>query len=388
MRQSGVVACWQAPRLGLTANEVRERLRYGDWQRLHHGVYATFTGRPDREAQLWGALLRAGPVAVLSHHTAAERHGLLPRPSAAIHVTVGSRNNPARNRKIPGVVVHRSAVILSRCHPAMTPPCTRVEETVLDLIKVARTPDEAYDWICRALGQRRTTAERIRAALQARERVPLGSYNLVMADDASAQAREDQRATHEDRDRVVEVLRLAAGDGRLTVEELDERVGAALTARTYGELTALVSDLPAARDTPAGPPGAPGPKDLVRIECHHSGARRDGQWLVPRRMQIQVTIGNVLLDFTQAILSWPALQIDVQIHSGTLTLVTRPGIMVDTDDLEILQASTVKVLAPWDPDVLVRFRIDVAGTLDVSSITARPPRRTLSQQQALPPPRP
>ena len=90
-------------------------------------------------------------------------------------------------------------------------------------------------------------------------------------------------------------------------------------------------------------------------------------------MQIQVTIGNVPLDFTQAILSWPALQIDVQIHSGTLTLVTRPGIMVDTDDLEILQASTVKVLAPWDPDVPVRFRIDVAGTLDVSSITA--PRR-------------
>ena len=113
-------------------------------------------------------------------------------------------------------------------------------------------------------------------------------------------------------------------------------------------------------------------------------------------MQIQVTIGNVPLDFTQAILSWPALQIDVQIHSGTLTLVTRPGIMVDTDDLEILQASTVKVLAPWDLDVPVRFRIDVAGSLDVSRITARPPRRTLSQQlllrrpllQPLPPPRP
>jgi len=126
---------------------------------------------------------------------------------------------------------------------------------------------------------------------------------------------------------VVEVLRLAAGDGRLTLEELDERVGAALTARTYGELTALVSDLSAARDAPAGP--------------------------------------------------------------------TRPGIMVDTDDLD-LRASTVKVLAPWDPDVPVRFRIDVAGTLDVSSITARPPRRTLGQQllrrrpllQALPPPVP
>jgi Domain of unknown function (DUF1707) len=223
-----------------------------------------------------------------------------------------------------------------------------------------------------------------------------------MADDASAQARgaemvprEDQRATHEDRDRVVDVLKLAAGDGRLTLEELDERVGAALTARTYGELTALVSDLPTARDIPAGPPGAPGPKDLVRIECRHSMARRDGQWLVPRRIQLQITYGRVTLDFTQAILSWPALQIDVQAHNGSVTLVTRPGIMVGTDDLEI-RHSTVKVLAPWDPDVPVRFRIDVAGTVDVCPIEAHPPRRTLRQRllrqqpqlQALPPSRP
>ena len=87
------------------------------------------------------------------------------------------------------------------------------------------------------------------------------------------------------------------------------------------------------------------------------------------------------LDFAQAILSWPALQIDVQAHNGSVTLVTRPGIMVDTDDLEI-RHSTVKVLAPWDPDVPVRFRIDVAGTVDVSTIKARPPRRTLSAAAA------
>jgi uncharacterized protein DUF1707 len=219
-----------------------------------------------------------------------------------------------------------------------------------------------------------------------------------MADEASAQARggemvprEDQRAAHEDRDRVVDVLRLAAGDGRLTLEELDERVEAALTARTYGELAALVSDLPAAQDTPTSPPGAPGPKDLVRIECHAGTARRDGQWLVPRRMQVRVTSGAVTLDFTQAILSWPSMQIDVEAHGSSVTLVTRPGILIETDDLDI-QGSTVKVAAPWDPGVPVRFRIDVAGTADASSIKARPPRRTLWQRlrrrplrQALPP---
>src|SRR6516225_3071509 len=79
------------------------------------------------------------------------------------------------------------------------------------------------------------------------------------------------RASHDDRDRTVEVLRVAAGDGRITAEELDERVGAALTARTYGELAALISDLPAAPGSlPLTPGSAPGakPKDLVRIECN------------------------------------------------------------------------------------------------------------------------
>ena len=56
----------------------------------------------------------------------------------------------------------------------------------------------------------------------------------------------DLRASHEDRDQVVEVLRVAAGDGRLTADELDERLEVALAARTFGELAALTADLPSA----------------------------------------------------------------------------------------------------------------------------------------------
>ena len=52
------------------------------------------------------------------------------------------------------------------------------------------------------------------------------------------------RASYEDRDKVAEQLRVAAGDGRLTADELDQRLEAALTARTYGELAALTADLP------------------------------------------------------------------------------------------------------------------------------------------------
>lgn len=52
------------------------------------------------------------------------------------------------------------------------------------------------------------------------------------------------RASDEDRERVAERLRRAATEGRLAPEELDERLGLALRARTYSQLRALVADLP------------------------------------------------------------------------------------------------------------------------------------------------
>jgi len=213
---------------------------------------------------------------------------------------------------------------------------------------------------------------------------PPSAYSLPMAEGESAQARGDElvpgghlRATHEDRNRVVEVLRVAAGDGRLTLEELDQRVGAALTARTYGELAALVSDLPAASESPAGASEVT-PKDVVRIDCHSATTRRDGPWMVPRRMQVRVTGGSVTLDFTKAVTWWPSLQLDVEVRAGSLRLVTRPGMVVSTDDL-VVRASSVKVRAPWGPGVPVRFRIDVAGTVASGGFKARPPRRSLWQ---------
>ena len=62
----------------------------------------------------------------------------------------------------------------------------------------------------------------------------------------------DLRASHADRDRVVDALRVAAGDGRLSAEELDTRLESALSARTLGELAELTADLPIAPAVPSG----------------------------------------------------------------------------------------------------------------------------------------
>src|SRR6516165_9439739 len=88
-------------------------------------------------------------------------------------------------------------------------------------------------------------------------------------DDGVAPA--ELRASHEDRDRVVELLRVAAGDGRLTAEELDERLEKTLNARTYGELAALSRDLPAGPAPLAGAV-AEKPKEMIRIDCRSGSA--------------------------------------------------------------------------------------------------------------------
>ena len=196
---------------------------------------------------------------------------------------------------------------------------------------------------------------------------PLGRGDDVAAHD-------DLRASHEDRDRIVEVLRVAAGDGRLTADELDERLETALTARTFGELAVLIRDLPAAPGLGTAEP-APVPRELARIDCQSSTATRDGRWLVPQRLEMRLVSGSVTLDFTEAVLSQPSLLINADMRSSSLKLVTKPGVVVETDDV-VTRSSTVKVRAPRGPQVPVTLRIQVSGNLSSSMITARPPRRT------------
>jgi hypothetical protein len=134
-------------------------------------VYTTFTGPVHREARLWAALRRAGPGAMLSHETAAEVHGLTSKPSAKIHITVPTSRRPAQHRPIRGVVIHRSDQSLPARLPEWKLPRTRIEDTVLDLVMLAKSFDEAYSWISRAVSERLVTAAMLREAMSARRRI-------------------------------------------------------------------------------------------------------------------------------------------------------------------------------------------------------------------------
>ncbi|MCZ4123057.1 DUF1707 SHOCT-like domain-containing protein [Streptomyces sp. H39-S7] len=180
------------------------------------------------------------------------------------------------------------------------------------------------------------------------------------------------RASHEDRDQVVERLRVAAGDGRLTAEELDERLEVALTARTYGELEVLLTDLPAAGPGWVGAP-VPAPKDRSRIAVDSASTKREGTWAVPRQMEIESDSGSVVLDFTSAVIASPTLEIEASVRSGSVTLIVPPDVFVDVDEVAVSSGS-VRHRARVDPGTPIRLRIHVTGKVRSGSLTVRPPR--------------
>jgi len=113
--------------------------------------------------------------------------------------------------------------------------------------------------------------------------------------------------------------------------------------------------------------------DLDRITCGSGSAKRDRAWIVPRRMEIHVASGAVRLDFRQAVIAAAELRIDAGIASGTLTLITRPGIVVDAGDLTV-NSGSVRVVPSAGPDATVELRVKVCGQVGSGSVAARPAR--------------
>jgi hypothetical protein len=180
--QAGVLTRAQMMAAGMTRHALYDRLDRGRWQRLHAGVYATYSGPLARQSLLWGAILGARPGAVLCHETAAELHGLLePGKDNAIHVMV-SRGRPVA--PMTGVVVHYSKRAQIARHPALEPPRTRLEETVLDLAEAERTATGAVSWILSACASRRTKPGLLLDAMAARPRMRRRTLLLATLSDA------------------------------------------------------------------------------------------------------------------------------------------------------------------------------------------------------------
>ncbi|HEY7278635.1 MAG TPA: DUF1707 domain-containing protein [Trebonia sp.] len=117
------------------------------------------------------------------------------------------------------------------------------------------------------------------------------------------------RASDADRERVANVLREAAGDGRLTMDELDERLDAVYAAKTYAELEPITHDLPdsPATYTPATAPATTADPARFGLEATSHGAvaimggfTRKGDWVVPKEFTAFMFMGGGEIDMRNA----------------------------------------------------------------------------------------
>ena len=180
------------------------------------------------------------------------------------------------------------------------------------------------------------------------------------------------RASDADRDKVTEVLHAAYAEGRISYEEHSERTSAALSARTFDDLTALTSDL-----VPAAPERAP----LVRVPdaprtdrmtAMLAETRRAGPWVAPRTIQVNVVLGSAVVDLTEATFASRRIDINCTQFLGSIVVRVPPGTTVRVEAANVLAETSVKGIGEPDdgqPTVVIR------GTNILGEISVRGPKR-------------
>ncbi len=130
---------------------------------------------------------------------------------------------------------------------------------------------------------------------------------------------DDVRASDAERDAVVERLREAAAEGRLTFDELGERIEAASGAATRGELARLTGDLPGREVAPR----TTAVRSLGDIT-------RAGGWIVPRDSEYRSWMGHIQLDLREARLDAHEVTVRVFTLFGTVDVLVPEGVAVDS----------------------------------------------------------
>ena len=180
----------------------------------------------------------------------------------------------------------------------------------------------------------------------------------------------DMRASDADRDRVIDILRAATADGRLTADEFNERMEAALASRTFRELAPLTADLATAPPRQAPDPEPESAEDVIRIDQRGGSVQRTGRWVVPLRMELRPSWCDVTIDFTDAVITHDTLHVDMRMRGGSLILMVGPGIVVDANFL-VTRYTDVIIHPATEPDTPVRLRIHLAGRMRYGYIEAR-----------------
>jgi hypothetical protein len=157
-----------------------------------------------------------------------------------------------------------------------------------------------------------------------------------------------RRVSDLEREQVADVLRDAAGEGRLSYTELEDRLETLYSAKTYGQLVEIAADLPngptlATGTAAVAPIGQPGPGMTVHapvINAFLSEAKRVGGWLAPQRQEVNAVLGDVTLDYTEAQVPYAEVYIDVKSILADVKIRVPRNAIVHLDSNPILGSVT------------------------------------------------
>lgn len=185
----------------------------------------------------------------------------------------------------------------------------------------------------------------------------------------------DLRASDAEREQTAETLRHAMGEGRLTVEELEDRLRAAYSAPTVRELERLVADV-TVPDRVAGHTIAParasglsvreGPGGDRWVVSILSGHDRRGRWRIAGRCTVLNVMGGSDVDLNDVELSERITQLNVYSVMGGGEIRVPDGVDVEVSNLSIMGGNDVKlgdeVVAPGGPVIRIRLVSIMGGT--------------------------
>jgi len=170
-----------------------------------------------------------------------------------------------------------------------------------------------------------------------------------------------------DRERLVARLNSAVVEGRLTFVEFEERVAGVLAARTFGDVTPYLDGLPAV-------PVGPAPAVPAEVTLRGSALRRQGRWIVPARLRIEAAGSSVRLDFTEAVIATPTVELQLVLRGSSARLTVPVGSSVDVGGVSLIGGSAkARRLAEHQTGTGTHFVI--TGEARGSSIRARTPRQ-------------
>jgi hypothetical protein len=162
------------------------------------------------------------------------------------------------------------------------------------------------------------------------------------------------RISDADREQVAQVLHQALADGRITVNELEERLSTVYAAKTFGELKPVTADLPGSGAVSPVAPSAlqPAPSRALGLPDNRvggqpgstfsvgvmSGASRKGSWVVPAQHTSFAFWGGAELDLRSARFAEKSCTITAVAIMGGIEITVPDDINVNVTGIGLMGA--------------------------------------------------